>query len=129
MKSFFIPIYRKRLYIYVGAQEWSAWCKAVERSGHKMSDSDKELPSNLGGRAWGSWVWINKITDLRTIFHELDHFVTMFVQYIGADGEEELRAYIVGFLYEKVLKWAQGSDYGHQARLQSVQQLRHSEQG
>lgn len=107
MKTIKIPLIEKEIQIYVGKEEWSKWQKQIKKFGCKDPILEEEYGhlGDGGGVTWGGFIWINKKDNVNTLFHELQHAMSAIFELIGADKEEEMRAYIAGHVSEKALKW------------------------
>lgn len=105
MKKFCIPIVDKDIYIYVGKEEYVKFIKAIKSEGAVFKDGEEIEDDPSGGRCYGSWIWYEDLGDINTIAHELSHFLDNLFATIGSN-DTEFRAYVTGYVMEKVLLWS-----------------------
>lgn len=106
MKQFKIPLIDKQFRIYIGQREWEAFCKYCVFLGMDKNNVEKKAPIGGSGRCWGGAIWVNRIKDRPTLFHELSHFIDDLMGMIDKNQEKgEFRAYLTEWVYEKSLLW------------------------
>jgi len=104
MKKFTIPLVDKVFYIYVGEKEWEQFKNDSIDNGANESRNEP-YPGEESGRAGGSWIWIDALTDTQTLYHELSHFIDHLMKYLGSN-DDEFRAYLTSWVMHNVLKWS-----------------------
>lgn len=94
-KSFNLPIYNFKVYLYVGAEEKVNYCKAL--------NIDMEKATMFDGICTGTYVYIEDKKDFSIVAHEFYHLIYTVKKLCGIDDEES-EAYIMTFLMDWYIK-------------------------
>lgn len=94
-KSFNIPIYNLRVYLYIGAEEKTDYCKTLS--------IDMEKATLFDGICTGTYVYIEDKDDFSIVAHEFYHLIYTVKKLCGIDDEES-EAYIMTFLMDWYIK-------------------------
>lgn len=99
-----IPLISKTISIYSGKDGWKKWVAAVKKLGCKVGkELDLEVDEVLGsGFAFGSFIYVGSFKDVSIVFHESQHALDAIYRHLGCEGEDEMKAYIAGFVNEKL---------------------------
>ena len=106
MKKFRIPLIDQELHLYIGPKDWEKFKHDVGKQGVDI-EKDMKCPNVNSGKAWGGWLWVYGLNDVKTLIHELSHFIDDLMNTLGTD-DGEFRAYITGWVTERVLKMREG---------------------
>jgi hypothetical protein len=105
IKKILVPVIDKELIIHVGASEWGKFVKALEKQNAKVSGDEKEAPPKGGGRAYGSWIYVDNLEDTNLVIHEVLHFLSDVYTNLQCESEEEFKAYIGAYVLTDIFKW------------------------
>ena len=101
MKRIKIPLIDKEICIYIGEKEWENWRKSCIKLGGE--DIPDDMPEDNGdGVTFLAQIWMYSKDDISTIFHEIQHSLSAIFTYLGCEDEEEMRAYIAGYVNNEI---------------------------
>ena len=104
MKTFHIPLIKKRLYVYSGEGDWELFKRASIKAGAYEESLDASCPGEGTGRSFGSWIWVWGISDIATLIHELSHFLDDLMANLHST-DSEFRAFCTEWVITSVLVW------------------------
>lgn len=107
MKTFRVPLIEKILHIYSGKDEWEQFKRASIKAGAYQESLDAPCPGEGTGRSFGSWIWVQCLSDRETLIHELSHFLDDMMLNLSS-SDSEFRAYCTAWVIDTVLTWARG---------------------
>jgi hypothetical protein len=110
MKKFTIPILEYNYFVYFGIKEFNKWkttIKTIYKDDiEKCKDIDKIDINDIDGAVDAiNHIYIGDTNSVEIIAHEIFHFIKNLEEVLGADGEEEFQAYLMGFVFEQVYKY------------------------
>lgn len=98
----------KDIKIFVGEKEWDAWKKYSLTVGASQRIHEKEMPECEGnGITYSASVWVFSKNDINVVFHEVQHALSALFEFLGCEAEEEFKAFVAGYVQDKVYKWLQ----------------------
>lgn len=98
-----IPLISKIISIYSGKDEWNKWVSAVKKRGCKDEVLELEIKEVVkSGFTFGSFIYVGSFKDVSIVFHESQHALDAIYRHLGCEGEDEMKAYIAGFVNEKL---------------------------
>lgn len=96
----------KEIVIYIGSDEWEAWKKVSIKNDCPLAELPPIMPEENGdGITYLAFIWLYSKDNINTIFHELQHAKSAIFKYLGCEDEEEMKAYICGYVDNEVYKW------------------------
>lgn len=110
MKKIRVPIIDVDIELYEGDDEWNKYKKVIlkytQNSEFIKEVLKSEVPeSSAEGRAYGSMIWVKTRKNVNTVFHEIAHSLSAVYETRRFSDEEEFKAYIAGYVYEKAFEW------------------------
>lgn len=109
-KTFTIPLIDKVLELYWGEKGWKPFFNACKKAGSNIDKDPFSSDPNKhpgGGRADGSWVWVENIRDRSLLIHEISHFLDMLYDFVGCKEEREFKAYLAEYVLDTAISFAE----------------------
>ena len=94
-----IPLIDIKLFINIGNEGLKEYNKQIKDIEEAWSNR-----SNVLGLQYTNHIYIENFNDNEVIFHEVTHFLEWLYEYIGCKDESEFKAYIGGYVIDKILK-------------------------
>ena len=89
----------------MGTEEWEAWQRACLTCAEK-NVIPNTIPTHKGdGLTIGALIWVGSKEYPSTLFHEAQHALSAIFDFLGCADEEEMKAYISGYMNNEVHKW------------------------
>jgi len=98
-KSFTVPMTEITITVCFGEENKKYF------SDHAREEHEALFSSSPLGLSNGSVIWVKTVGKYADLFHECSHAIGSIMGFLGADKEEEFKAYITGWLLDKILTW------------------------